>query len=144
MDEEFKDQARSRREFVKRAALSGLAVHAGASLKSTSFMRMTSLLSDSTIAEISGRGDMPSQDEVWSWVTWMAQLGPKFTRNSAHQTFVNFLETKLSSFGLQIEKDSYTFPRWDARRSAIKITPTTGQVFDVQVSSYFPYSGQTK
>jgi hypothetical protein len=144
MDEEFKDQARSRREFVKRAALSGLAVHAGASLKSTSFMSMTSLLSDSTIAEISGRGDMPSQDEVWSWVTWMAQLGPKFTGNSAHQTFVNFLETKLSSFGLQIEKDSYTFPRWDARRSAIKITPTTGQVFDVQVSSYFPYSGQTK
>jgi hypothetical protein len=144
MDEQLREQVRSRRKFVKRAAFTGLAIHAQASTKGSPFVSMAGLLSDSAIEELTGHGDMPSQDEVWSWVTWMAQLGPKFTGNKAHQTFVNFLETKLSSFGLQIEKDSYTFPRWDARRSAIKITPMQGPAFDVHVTSYFPYSGQTK
>src|SRR5579864_8972849 len=31
---------------------------------------------------------LPSRKEVWDWQDWMAKLGPKYTGNQAHTTFV--------------------------------------------------------
>ena len=145
MDEQLSERGWSRREFVKwTASVSAFAVSAQAQLRRLPVLSLPGLLLDSTAAALTGvGGEMPKQDEVWKWVTWMAQLGPKFTGNKAHQTFVDFLETKLRSYGLQIEKETYTFPRWDAHRSSIRITPANEPAFDVHVTSYFPYSGET-
>jgi hypothetical protein len=35
------------------------------------------------------------------------------------------------------------FPRWEAKRWGIGIRPASGQPFNVPVTSYWPYSGQT-
>ena len=86
---------------------------------------------------------LPSQKEVWDNVTWMAQLGPKFTGNKAHTQFVEFLATQLQSLGLDLTRDHYTFPRWEAKRWEISVHPASGQPFNVPVTSYWPYSGQT-
>ena len=86
---------------------------------------------------------LPSQKEVWDNVKWMAKLGPKFTGNAAHTRFVEFLATQLQSLGLDLTRDRYTFPRWEAKRWGISIQPTSGQPFKVPVTSYWPYSGQT-
>jgi hypothetical protein len=86
---------------------------------------------------------LPSQKEVWDHVKWMAGLGPKFTGNEAHTEFVEFLATQLQSLGLEVTRDRYTFPRWEAKRWGIGIQPTSGQPFKVPVTSYWPYSGQT-
>src|SRR5215467_16015635 len=86
---------------------------------------------------------LPSQKEVWDWQLWMAKLGPKYTGNPAHTTFVEFLASHLKEFGLDVAREHYTLPRWDARRWEITVTPASGKSFQAPVTSYFPYSGQT-
>ena len=73
----------------------------------------------------------------------MAKLGPKYTGNPAHTTFVEFLASHLKEFGLDVARERYTLPRWDARRWEITVTPASGKSFHAPVTSYFPYSGQT-
>jgi hypothetical protein len=86
---------------------------------------------------------LPSQEEVWERVTWMAGLGPKFTGNAAHAQFVEFLAAELAALGLDVARDHYTFPRWEAKRWGITAQPASGAPFGVPVTSYWPYSGQT-
>jgi len=86
---------------------------------------------------------LPSQKEVWEWQTWMAKLGPKYTGNRAHVEFVDFLATDLKEYGYEVQREHYTFPRWEARRTQLSIKPASGDSFQAPVTSYFPYSGQT-
>ena len=85
---------------------------------------------------------LPSQKEVWDWQVWMAKLGPKYTGNKAHTTYVEFLASHLQELGLDVAREHYTLPRWEARRWEITITPASGKSFKAPVTSYFPYSGQ--
>ncbi|HUJ50253.1 MAG TPA: PA domain-containing protein [Bryobacteraceae bacterium] len=86
---------------------------------------------------------LPSQKEVWDWQVWMAKLGPKYTGNAAHTTYVEFLATELQKAKLDVAREHYSFPRWEARRWEIAIAPASGASFKAPVTSYFPYSGQT-
>ncbi|HEX7136378.1 MAG TPA: M28 family metallopeptidase [Vicinamibacterales bacterium] len=86
---------------------------------------------------------LPSQREVWDHQTWMAKLGPKYTGNHAHAEFVEFLATSMKALGLDVARERYTFPRWDARRWSISIEPFGASAFRPAVTSYFPYSGHT-
>ena len=86
---------------------------------------------------------LPSQKEVWDWQVWMAKLGPKYTGNKAHTEFVEFLASHLQEYGLEVAREHYTLPRWEARHYAITVTPASGKNFRAPVTSYFPYSGQT-
>jgi hypothetical protein len=86
---------------------------------------------------------LPSRKVVWDWRVWMAKLGPKFTGNKGHTTFVNFLETELKKAGLEVSHDPYTFTRWDAKRYGLSLIDGSGHRQEVPVTSYHPYSGQT-
>ena len=86
---------------------------------------------------------LPSQKEVWDWQAWMAKLGPKYTGNDAHGTFVEFLAKGLGEAGWAMGREHYTFPRWDATRWGLRIAPAAGSAFSAPVTSYFPYSGET-
>jgi hypothetical protein len=86
---------------------------------------------------------LPSQKEVWDWQVWMAKLGPKYTGNKAHVEFVEFLASHLQDYGLEVAREHYTLPRWEARRWEITVAPSSGKSFKAPVTSYFPYSGQT-
>jgi hypothetical protein len=128
--------AHSRRSFMKGAAsVAALAVAGRRSLL--------------TVGRVDAPGDalraglLPTQQAVWDQQVWMAQLGPKYTGNKAHATFVEFLATELTHTGLDVTRERYTLPRWDARRWEIAIAPKSGAAFQVPVTSYFPYSGQT-
>jgi PA domain len=103
------------------------------------------LLSDASGTKVEGYRPnlLPSQKEVWEWQVWMAKLGPKYTGNQAHTTFVEFLASHLKEFGLEVAREHYTLPRWEARRWEILVTPASEKIFNAPVTSYFPYSGQT-
>ena len=81
---------------------------------------------------------LPSQKEVWDWQVWMAKLGPKYTGNPAHTEFVEFLATHLKEAGLDVGREHYALPRWDAKRWQITVDGK-----QIPVTSYFPYSGET-
>jgi hypothetical protein len=88
---------------------------------------------------------LSTQKDVWDQQLWMAKLGPKYTGNAAHTEFVEFLAREMSALGLEVARDRYTLPRWDAKRWAISVTSpgASGASTRVPVTSYFPYSGQT-
>jgi len=86
---------------------------------------------------------MPSMDEVWDWQVWMAKLGPKYTGNAAHRKFVDFLSTKMQVAGLEIARDHFKLPLWEAHTWGLKAKPAGGKSIDVPVTGYYPYSGQT-
>ncbi len=73
----------------------------------------------------------------------MAKLGPKYTGNKAHTTFVEWLATEMKKVGVDVGRERYTLPRWDARRAELTVSPASGSVSKIPVTSYFPYSGQT-
>jgi hypothetical protein len=79
------------------------------------------LPSDATAEEAGFRVNlMPSMDEVWNWQTWMAELGPKCTGNAAHTKFVDFLAAKLQATGLDVARDRFTMPFWEAHCWGVK------------------------
>ena len=88
-------------------------------------------------------GLLPSERAVWDQQVWMAKLGPKYTGNRAHAEFVEFLARELTATGLDVARERYTFPRWDAKRSALTVVSASGDASKIPVTSYFPYSGQT-
>ncbi len=101
------------------------------------------LVSDAAITANSQPKLMSSRKEVWDWQVWMAKLGPKYTGNPAHTEFVEFLAKGLTSARLDVQREHYMFPRWEARRWEISIAPQSGAAWKPAVTSYFPYSGET-
>ncbi len=85
---------------------------------------------------------LTSQKDAWAQQVWMAKLGPKYTGNKAHTTFVEFLAAEFNKAGCEVVHDRYTLPRWDARRWSIDVDGEGGG-FKAPVTSYFPYSGHT-
>jgi hypothetical protein len=97
---------------------------------------------------------LPARQEVWDQQVWMAKLGPKYTGNPAHVKFVDFLADSMQRLGLDVQRDRYTFERWE---SAFAPTVEKGIGMAKQIrargrsvgegtfpaSSYFPYSGHT-
>ena len=80
---------------------------------------------------------LPSEKEVWDRQVWMAKLGPKYTGNAAHTEFVEFLAKEMRTLGLDVSRERYTLPRWDAKRWELRADAP------IPVTSYFPYSGET-
>jgi hypothetical protein len=126
----------SRRRFMQWAAsMSALAV---AGPKGTRLVQLAA----------ADRGFQPnllaSQKDVWDQQLWMARLGPKYTGNKAHTTFVEFLAAEFQKAGCDVARERYTLPRWEAKRWSIDVEGGEGTAgFQAPVTSYFPYSGHT-
>ena len=86
---------------------------------------------------------LPPQKEVWDNLAWMAALGPKLTGNKAHNSYIDFLQSNMEKVGLEVTRDRYTLPMWEAKRWEIAVQTATGDTFKPKVTSYYPYSGQT-
>jgi hypothetical protein len=129
----------SRRSFMKWAAsISTLAVTRPPGAKRVPLLREGATTGQGFRPEL-----LPSQKEVWDNMIWMAKLGPKYTGNKAHKTFVDFLATGMEKLGLEVSRDRYTLPLWEAGRTDIKIEAASGEIFRPKVTSYFPRSGET-
>jgi len=83
-------------------------------------------------------GLLPAERDVWDQQVWMAGLGPKYTGNKAHTEFVEFLAREMKAAGLELARERYTLPRWNARRWEASVGADR-----IPVTSHFPYSGQT-
>jgi hypothetical protein len=86
---------------------------------------------------------VPSADAIWKWMVEANDLGPnRYTGSKAHVAFVEYLAKNLESFGCKIDRDTYKFPRWEAKNWGVNVASSSGS-HNVPVSSYYPYSGQT-
>ncbi len=82
-------------------------------------------------------------ETIWSEFETLASFCPHYTGNAGHIKFVDFLANGLQSAGLEVHRDTYKFPRWQAKNYAITATPKGGAPQNIPVSFYYPQSGQT-
>ena len=118
-------------------------------------MKLAAALSSAAVAPYAGANPLthddtgfrpallPSQKESWDKLVWMAKLGPKYTGNPAHVEFVEYLAKNLESCGLDVQRDHFTLPRWEAHRCAVNVHTASGTSIELPVTSYYPYSGET-
>src|SRR5262245_13394491 len=86
---------------------------------------------------------MPPVDDVWGWFETISKDGARYAGNTAHRKFVDWLETNLRDLKLTTSRDSYTFPRWEAKKWSLKATPKGGSAVELPTTNYYPHSGQT-
>jgi hypothetical protein len=83
-------------------------------------------------------------DTIWASLEAMNQNGaPRFTGNDAHRRSIDMYHSGLQEAGLDVARDSYTFPRWEVRKWSLSATPAGGSRMDLPVTFYYPHSGQT-
>src|SRR3954466_16069161 len=108
------------------------------------FMQWAAALSASGVPQLRAAGGaiatgrfrsdlLPSQREIWDQQIWMARLGPKYTGNKAHVEFVDFLATQMTSLGLDVQRDRYTFPPWESTPSHRQAISVEGQRHSIPV-----------
>ncbi|MFF2090734.1 hypothetical protein [Paenibacillus sp. NPDC058174] len=68
----------------------------------------------------------------------MNAFGSRVTGSVGHNEFIAWLEQQVTDMGLTVYRNSYTFDRWEEKRSSIFIDNEK-----IQVSSAHPYSGET-
>jgi hypothetical protein len=73
----------------------------------------------------------------------MNSIGPRYTGNDAHRTFVEYLAKNLQATGIHVQRDTSTITRWNATKWGLKLSHSGGVATDVPVTFYYPYSGAT-
>ena len=87
---------------------------------------------------------LASPDELWASLEALNQGGvPRFTGNAAHRKLVDMLHDDLQQAGLEVARDSYTFPRWEVRRWGLAAIAKNGGATDLPTTFYYPHSGET-
>lgn len=82
--------------------------------------------------------------ELQHWLEMLSAQGPRYTGNRAHVAFVNFLRDHFEAAGLDVVALPYSFSRWDATATSLRVTPPGGAPTAIPVTSYYPRSGQTR
>jgi len=84
---------------------------------------------------------LPGQAQVSKWLKAINSFGPRLTGSVPHKNSIDFLERELHRIGgFLIHRDVRYFTRWEAKKCGLS---TVGRAKSFNVSSCFPYSGQT-
>ena len=91
---------------------------------------------------------MPPQAEMWGLLRKMQHdFGPRrMCGDDNHIAFVNWLEERFKAIGCTTQRDHYTLKHWTAEMDKDTAASLTvgGATTNLDVLSYFPYSGTTK
>jgi hypothetical protein len=124
----------TRRQFLELTSAAAL---------TAAFPRM--LLGSTSGADVAFRPHLlSSADEIWAALESMNNGGePRFCGNAAHRRFIDSLESDMKQAGLQTARDSYTFPRWEAKSWKLSATGKNGEKSELPVTYFYPHSGET-
>ncbi|MHB8512276.1 MAG: twin-arginine translocation signal domain-containing protein [Actinomycetota bacterium] len=86
--------------------------------------------------------------QLQQWEEFMVGLGSRYTASVPHHQYIAFVQNyldQLPSVSTTIDKPQGPFPRWEAdfRNCTLGIAEAGGSFTNLDVMSYFPYSGNT-
>ncbi|MDW2800798.1 hypothetical protein RZO55_24815 [Clostridium boliviensis] len=84
------------------------------------------------------KSKLDSEESMRKKIEIMNGFGSRTTGSKGHQMFIAWLKQQLNDMGLPVYSDTYTFERWEEKRSALTVNQE-----DIHVSSAYPYSGET-
>jgi hypothetical protein len=89
-------------------------------------------------------GALPGKEQIWEDMLFLTSLGSRNTGFPGHVRFVDFLADRLKACpGIQVFRDTYSLPRWEATGYALSVTGADGELQDLHATSAYPYSGKT-
>src|SRR5579872_3090467 len=89
-------------------------------------------------------GALPGREQIWKDMLFLTSLGSRNTGFPGHVKFVDFLADRLKACpGVQVFRDTYSLPRWEATSYALSVTGTDGKRQNLHATSAYPYSGKT-
>lgn len=83
-----------------------------------------------------------SKQEVLEGVEKMNSFGVRTTGSGAQRDFVSYLKNEIQKMGLDTYSDLYSFNRWKERSSSL-VLHSYGKDEEIEVTSAWPYSGET-
>ncbi|GEM_PF-1156660 len=83
-----------------------------------------------------------NEQTLEAWQTYMVDLGPRFTGSKALQNWHDFLAHQLEATGLEVVREPVAID-WDFHKNWSLSITADGEVIELPVASYFPYSGST-
>jgi hypothetical protein len=81
---------------------------------------------------------LDSSTNILKNIQVMNSFGSRTTGSKGHNNFVSWLEQQVEDMGFTINRDKYTFNRWEEKKSSLLIEQE-----EIHVASAFPYSGET-
>ncbi|MBW2060568.1 MAG: M28 family peptidase [Deltaproteobacteria bacterium] len=100
------------------------------------------LVSHLSVNPVSGAG-IPSEDEIFSWIEDVYNLGPRRPGSPADLKAIEYLKNKLSEFGFsEIKVEPYTFDYWEPESWSLTVQ-TQNKKLGPLACFYVPYSGPT-
>ncbi|MFD3586222.1 hypothetical protein [Streptomyces sp. NPDC058683] len=93
-----------------------------------------------------GRASLLTVGELWEYEQQMADFGLRIGGTRSHERWLDFLEEQFQRARLKTFRDSQSLssdaPGWAATAWDLAVGPE-GALRPVEVSSYYPYSGET-
>src|SRR5579871_1721388 len=83
-------------------------------------------------------GALPGREQIWTDMLFLTSLGSRNTGFPGHVKFVDFLADRLQACpGVQVFRDTYTLPRWEAARYALSVTNKDGRRQNLHATSAY-------
>lgn len=84
-----------------------------------------------------------SKSEIVSGIKTMNSFGTRITGSEGQLEFIKYLKNQIRDMGLEVYSDPFYFKKWEKKEASLKIIGYNGPE-EIEVSSVFPYSGETK
>ena len=84
-----------------------------------------------------------SKSEMLKGIKTMNSFGSRITGSKGQLDFINYLKNEIREMGLEIYSDPFFFKKWEKKDASLKVYGYNGPE-DIEISSVFPYSGETK
>src|SRR5271166_1481671 len=83
-------------------------------------------------------GALPTRQQIWEDMLFLTSLGSRNTGFPGHVKFVDFLADRLKACpGVQVFRDIYTLPRWEATGYALSVTGKDGKRQNLHATSAY-------
>lgn len=87
--------------------------------------------------------ELISKAELAEGIEKMNSFGTRITGSEGQLGFIKYLKDSIRDMGLEVYSDPFYFKKWEKKEASLKIFGYNGPE-DIEISSVFPYSGETK
>ncbi len=84
-----------------------------------------------------------SKTELSAGIKKMNSFGSRLTGSEGQLGFIKYLQKEIQDMGIDVYRDPFFFKRWEEKEASLQVLGFNGHE-DIEISSVFPYSGETK
>lgn len=84
-----------------------------------------------------------SKNEMLKGIKMMNSFGSRITGSKGQLDFIRYLKDEIKNMDLEVYSDPFFFKKWEVKEASLSLYGYNGPE-EIEISSVFPYSGETK